>query len=208
MSYLCIAEDEREFTHFLCGELGAQLLLADVAPGGEPRVAKDPFSALPPDLPERAKFGTKQVHTLIFWLPHCGPIKTMRDAPEPKDARERVSRLLTQEAASEQFADVIDLERTPVLRLIRSHRHAPNRLAPGNLGSMAVRSSTIPEEVKRKHSKALRWLKKRGVKTDPFAHCPEVKDQRPEKLGPLWVWVQPHAMKLVERGTEIWPWNA
>lgn len=207
MSYLHVVADERELIGFLCGDLGAKLLLADIAPNGEPRIAEDPIVALPLDLPDRLTVGSKDVRTLIFWLPDCGPVKTMRNAAEPKDARDRVSRLLIREAVSEQFADVIDLERTPVLRLLRSHWHAPNRLAPGNLGSMALKSSAIPDNVNRKYSKAVRWLKKRGIKTDPFSHCPEVRNRRPERLGSLWVWVQPHAMKLVEQDTEIWPWN-
>lgn len=208
MSYLQVVEDERELTVFLCEELGAKLLLSDVAPAGEPQIAKDPLAALPEELPERATFGSKEIYNLMFWLPDCGPVKTMRDAAEPTDARDRVSRLLTQDAAGEKFADVVDSECTPVLRLRRSHWQAPNRLAPGQLASMPIVSSAIPKDVKRAHAKAERWLRSRGTKTDPFAHCPEVKDRRPERLGPLWVWVQPHAMKLVERGTEIWPWNA
>jgi len=92
-----------------------------------------------------------------------------------------------------------------VLTLTRSHWHAQNRLAPGNLGATMLQN--MPD-VKRHHSRALRWLKKRGVKLDPFAHCAEVRDRRPQRLGPLWARAQPNAMTLVEQGIEIWPWNA
>src|SRR5260370_21238054 len=75
------------------------------------------------------------------WLREIGPVKTQSNAPAATNARDRVARLLTQDAAAGQFADVIDLERTPVLTLTRSHWHAQNRLAPGNLGSMPT---TLP----------------------------------------------------------------
>jgi hypothetical protein len=203
MSYLQVTDDERELTAFICGELGAKLLLTDVTVAGEANVADDPRSALPAKLPLVVKFGSVDVYTLIFWLPACGPIKTFGDAPSPQTPRDRVARRLTREAAVEKYADVIDPERTPALILHRSHWHALNRLAPGNLG----RTTTFPA-VQSAYSSAQRWLRKRGAKVDPFAHCEEARDRRPKRLGPLWVWVQPHALVLVEQGTEIWPWNA
>jgi hypothetical protein len=205
VSHLLVTDDERELAAFLCGELGAKLLLEDVATGGEPKVANDPLSALPSELPHAASYGSKEIRSLIFWLADVGPVKTLRNAPPATDPRDRVARLLTRDAAAERFADVIDLERTPALILTRSHWHAQNRLAPGNLGATTLR--TVPT-VKRLYCRALRWLKKRGVKLDPFAHCAEVRDRRPERLGPLWVWAQPNAKMLVEQGIEIWPWNA
>jgi hypothetical protein len=203
MTYLQVTDDERELTALICGELGAKLLLTDVAVAGEANMAVDPCSALPARLPFKPKFGSVDVYTLIFWLPACGPIKTFGDAPAPQTPGDRVARLLTREAAKEKYADVIDLERTPALTLYRSHWHAPNRLAPGNL----ARTTTFPG-VQSAYSSAQRWLRKRGAKVDPFAYCEEARNQRPKRLGPLWVWVQPHAMALVEQGTEIWPWNA
>ena len=206
MSYLLTTDDERDLVAFLCGELGAKLLLTDVAVGGEPSIASDPLAALPEALPGPAVFGSKEVYMMTFWLAACGPIKTLRDAPAPGSAQEQVARALTREHASELFDDVIDIERSPVLVLTRSHWHGRNRLAPGAFGPLTS-SRNLHEDVKRAFSTARRWLQKRSVKTDPFAHCPEVKDRRPARLGPLWVWVQPHAMALVTQGTEIWPWN-
>jgi hypothetical protein len=204
VSHLLVTDDERDLAAFLCGELGAKLLLTDVATAGEPKVADDPLSALPSELPTAATYGRKEVRSLIFWLPEIGPVKTLGNAPQATNPRDRVARLLTEDAAAEQFADVVDFERTPVLTLTRSHWHAQNRLAPGNLSTLQA----ISPEVKRQYSRALRWLKKRGVKMDPFAHCAEVRDRRPKRLGPLWVWAQPNAKALIERGIEIWPWNA
>jgi hypothetical protein len=204
VSHLLVTDDERDLAAFLCGELGAKLLLTDVATAGEPKVADDPLSALPSELPTAATYGSKEVRSLIFWLPEIGPVKTLGNAPPATNPRDRVARLLTEDAAAEQFADVLDFERTTLLTLTRSHWHAQNRLAPGNLSTL----QTISPEVKRQYSRALRWLKKRGVKMDPFAHCAEVRDRRPKRLGPLWVWAQPNAKALVELGIEIWPWNA
>ncbi len=208
MSFLLVPEDESELTVYLCEELGAKLLLSDIAMEAEPQIARDPLQALPAQLPHEATPGCKEIYELLFWLPACGPIKTMRDAPEATDARDRVAQLLTRDSAANQFADVIDTQRTPVLRLRRSTKMAGNRLAPGLLGTMRIQASALPQDVRRMHAKATRWLKKRGAKTDPFLHCPEVKERRPANLRPLWVWVQPYAMELVEQGTEIWPWNA
>jgi hypothetical protein len=205
MSHLLVTDDERDLAAFLCGELGAKLLLEDVAIGGEPNVADDPLSALPPELPSPATYGSKEVRSLIFWLANVGPIKTLGNAPATTNAKDRVARLLTRDAAAGRFADVVDIERTPVLTLTRSHWQAPNRLAPGNLGATMLRH--MPP-VKHRYCRTLRWLKKRGVKLDPFVHCAEVRDRRPQRLGPLWVWAQPNAKKLVEQGIEIWPWNA
>jgi hypothetical protein len=144
MSYLHVTDDERELAGFLCGELGAKLLLSDVAAAGEPRFADDSISALPSELPAAAVFGSTEVYTFIFWLPAVGPVKTFRDTPPASDAGDRVARRLSREAAGEQFLDLIDLERTPVLTFNRSHWHARNWLAPGNLGSMPRRSADRP----------------------------------------------------------------
>lgn len=208
MSDLLVPADERELVAFLCRTLGARLLLSDIAPRGQPRLADDAVLALPAELPGRARLGNTEVSSLTFWLPDCGPIRTMRDAPEPRTAHDRVARVLARDAASDRFADVIDLERTPVLTLRRSTRMLSNRLAPGGLGSMPIGSSLIPDEVSRRHAAASRWLKRCAVKIDPFSHCPEVQTRRPQRLGLLWVWVQPHAFELVQRGLEIWPWTA
>ena len=75
MSHLLVTDDERDLAAFLCGELGAKLLLTDVAAAGEPKVADDPLSALPSELPAAATYGSKEVRSLIFWLPEIGPVK-------------------------------------------------------------------------------------------------------------------------------------
>ncbi len=56
MSHLLVTDDERELAAFLCGELGAKLLLEDVVTGGETNVADDPLPALPSALPSAATY--------------------------------------------------------------------------------------------------------------------------------------------------------
>ncbi len=211
MSDLLIVEDERELAEFLCEEIGAKLLLSDVACDGQPSVAANPAAALPPRLAIPAKLGAQEVYDLIFWLPDCGGIKTLADAMSPADGRDRVSRSLTRDAADAAGVDVenvIDLERTPVITLHRSTQQARNRIAPGALGSMPLPIRDIPNDVRSRYARSKHWLHQRAVKIDPFMYCPEMRERRPKHLGPRWVWVQPHAMKLVEEGTEIWPWTS
>lgn len=207
MSFLLVPQDERDLTTYLCNEVGARLLLSDIAPSRAAQVAEDPLQALPPDLPAAATPGSRSIHDLLFWLPEHGAIRTMRDAPEAADPRDVISRRLTRES-SDRYLDVIDTTRTPLLRLRRSTRISGNRLKPGVLGLAPLDTPELQETVARTHAKVVRWLKRRGTKIDPFLHCPEVADRRPIRLGPLWVWVQPHAGVLVGKGVEIWPWSA
>ena len=211
MGELLVPGDERDFTAFVCETLGAKLLLSDVTNGGEPHVASDPLSALPKTLPVQARFGFHQVLYLTFWLPSAGPVRTLADAPPPSSPHDVVARRLTDEAAEaagESAQDLIDFTRTPMINFRRSTAQTPQRLAPGGLGAMALPSAALPAEVRVAHGKAKRWLRKRAVKTDPFQHCPEVAHRRPKNLGPLWCWIQPEAWRLVQSGTEVWPWNA
>jgi hypothetical protein len=203
MGELLVPGDERDFTAFVCETFGAKLLLSDVTTNGEPHLANDPLAALPETLPGPAKFGVHQVLYLMFWLPSFGPVRTLADAPPPSTPHDIVASRLTNEAAEaagESGRDLIDFKRTPALVYRRSIARSPRRLSPGGLGSMA--------EVRAARDKAQRWLRKRAVKTDPFEHCPEVRHRRPQRLGPLWCWIQPEAWRMVQAGTEVWPWDA
>jgi hypothetical protein len=207
MSDLLAPVDERNLTAFLCGTLGAQLLLSDLTTAGEPRLAADAVAALPDVLPGPAAFGDRAVRDLIFWLPCVGPIRTLSDAPPPNLPHDRIALRLSAQAAGDHAADLIDFERTPVLILNRSKALTARRLAPGALAAMPLRTTALPAEVRAIHARTRRWLTARAVKVDPFEHCREVQSRRPKSLGPLWCWVQPEAWRLVEAGAEIWPWS-
>jgi hypothetical protein len=145
---------------------------------------------------------------LMFWLPSFGPVRTFADAPPPSTPHDIVAQRLSSEAAEaagESSQDLIDFARTPAFVLLRSRAHSPQRLYPGGFGVSA--SAALPPEVGAARRKAQRWLRKRAVKIDPFEHCPEVRHRRPRLLGPLWCWIQPEAWRMVQSGTEVWPWN-
>lgn len=207
MNYLLTQNDELELIHFLREKLGAQMLLSDIAPGGDARIASSTFDALP-NLPKPAKYGCKDIYQYKFWLKSCGPIITLGSAPQSTHPKDRVVQFLTKEAAGDSYEHVIDFMRTPSLSLTRTTQMNSRRLAPGVFGAMPVGTKDMPSEVIERYTIAQHWLKKRGTKIDPFAHCPEVEHLRPNRLGVLWVSVQPDAMTLVESGMEIWPWNA
>ena len=210
MSVLLAPADERDLAVFLCETLGARLLLSDVITSDGPRLAANPLAALPGALPGPAFYGDRSVRTLIFWLPSAGPVRSLADAPMPDTPHDRVARRISADAADAagvRVTDLIDLESTPVLRLLRSKAVSPHRLAPGAFAAMPVRAAALPAEVRAAYDKASRWLKKRAVKADPFEHCPEVQSRRPNHLGPLWCWIQPEAWRLVQAGAEVWPWN-
>jgi hypothetical protein len=211
MNDLLAPADERDLTVFLCETLGARLLLSDVITSAGPSLAANPLTALPEALPGPAFHGDRSVRSLTFWLPSAGPVRTLADAPVPDTPLDRVARRISTDAADSagvRVADLIDLESSPVLNLRRSTALSPHRLAPGAFYAMPVKAAALPAEVRAAYNKARRWLKKRAVKVDPFEHCPEVRSRRPNNLGPLGCWVQPEAWRLVEAGTEIWPWNA
>ena len=207
MNYLLTPTDELELISFLREEVGAHMILSELAPNGQASIASERIHTLP-DLPGPAKYGCTSIRCFRFWLRDCGPIRTHRDAPRPIDPKDRVARYLTKEATGDAYDGVIDFTRTPSLFFSRTTQMNSRRLAPGRFGAMPVKAKNLPADVKKKHATVERWLRTRGRKTDPFAHCPEVADRRPERLGVLWVSVQPNATKLVENGMEIWPWNA
>lgn len=204
MSYLLIPEDEKDLVTYLVNGLGLKLLLSDVAPNREPRVAQDPLSAVPTELGKQ--YDATPSH-LIFWCSQLGPIRTLVDAPVTSDPRTQVARQLTQQSAGDEYEDVIDLSRTPVLRWRRCCWHAPNRLKPALLQGMELKVRQTPKDLLKLYAKVERWLKSRGEKLNPFEHCTELPGAQPRNLNTFWVWVHPHALESVRRGLEIWPWT-
>jgi hypothetical protein len=74
---------------------------------------------------------------------------------------------------------------------------------------MTVPSKNQPPDLMALRRKAERWLKSDGARLNPFDHC--TKAQQPPKLKTLnmfWVWGRPAALRWIEGGGEVWPWNA
>lgn len=99
-----------------------------------------------------------------------GPIRTLADAPMARDAVGRVALHLNREA-TQQWRDLIDLTRTPVIGC--ANRLAPQRGLPlaGGLTTMQVRVRDLPREVPSLHSRVERYLKRHSPRLDPFETC-------------------------------------
>jgi hypothetical protein len=111
MHLLALPEDEQEIVRYLCEEQGLQLLLSDLVEDGVPQVADDPLRALVPDLPSRKRLKAavapgvgvtdptyQEVWEYLLWARSLGPIRTLRDAPGPRDAVGRVALQINREA--------------------------------------------------------------------------------------------------------------
>lgn len=208
MNYLLLEEDEKAFAGHLCSELGLWLLLSDRAPDGNPEVAQDPSTALPP-LANPARKGCPDVYELTFWCPALGPICTLGTAPAPKDAIGAVERKIIQDATLE-WEDVIDCSRTPVIRLKRTHwqAEAHSRLAPGLLCAMALPKREQPRKLLALYREISRWLMRQGTRLNPFEHCSYPGVRQPRNLNVFWVCAMPAAYAWVNQGGEVWPWNS
>jgi hypothetical protein len=210
MGFLLLPPDERVLVDGLVSEFGLTLLAHDAAPGGKGQLVSASLATLPSDLALPARPGQmpSAPTTLLFWHSGIGPIRTLGDAPPSSDPRDRVADLIVRESAQD-WADLIDLARTPVIRFARSHWHddAQTRLQPGLLGGMAVKAKEQPAEVRRLHARVVRWMKKRGERLNPFEHCTNLPREQPLNLSGFWVWAWPEAQSWVRAGGQVWPWT-
>jgi hypothetical protein len=215
MHLLALPEDEQEIIRHLCEEEGLQLLLSDLLEDGSPRVAADPLRALVPELPSRKRMlaaakseapasdpGRHQVWDYLLWARDLGPIRTLADAPAPRDAVDRVALQLNREA-TEQWRDLIDLTHTPVLDLRRTGwHHREDCLIAGALTTMAVRVRDLPREVTSLHSRVERYLKRHSQRLDPFETCQVYTGPRldPCQTRGWWLWAMPQAQAWLAAG--------
>jgi hypothetical protein len=215
MHLLALPEDEQELIRHLCEEEGLQLLLADLLQDGSPRVAADPLPALVPDLPSMKRLlaavksraaasdpARHQVWEYLLWAESLGPIRTLTYAPAAQDARDRVALQLNREA-TEQWRDLIDLARTPVVGLRRTHwHHREDCLIAGALTTMHVRVRDLPREVASLHSRVERHLKRHSQHLDPFETCQVHRGPRLDSRQTRgWrMWAMPHAQAWLANG--------
>jgi hypothetical protein len=204
MSFLLLPPDELALVSYMCGDLDLALLLSDLTDRGVPRIATEPLAAVPDHLPS----SPSDPRTFIFWCHWLGPVRTLADASESVDPADRVAGLLTREAAGDRYGDVVDLQRTPVIRWHRTSFQSERRLKPGLLQVMPLYVRDTPSDVLKLHRQVDRWMKKHGERLNPFDHCRDLPIPQPRNLNPFWVWVHRHAMDWVSGGGEIWPWTA
>jgi hypothetical protein len=215
MHLLALPEDEQEIIRHLCEEEGLQLLLSDPLQEGSPRVAADPLHALVPDLPSRKRLtaavasgapatdpARHQVWEYLLWARSLGPIRTLADAPAARDPVDRVAHQLNREV-TEQWPDLIDLTRTPVIGLRRTGwHHREDCLIAGALSTMRVRVRDLPREVASLHSRVERHLKRRSRRLDPFDTCQVYTGSRldPRQTRGWWMWAMPQAQAWLAGG--------
>ena len=203
MGYLLLPPDEREFVSYICGDLGLKLLIGDLAPGGVAKIASNPVAVLPESILDAAG---PSVHRFVFWCADVGPIQTLGTAV-PNNPVDRVLIELNRQGTPE-WHDLVDYNRSPVLRWERCHWQSEDRLASGQLAAMSIPRRLQPPELLVRFKRATRWLRTGAERLNPFEHCSDTPVSQPANLGPFWVWARPNALAWVRRGGEVWPWNA
>jgi hypothetical protein len=214
MHLLALPEDEQEIVRYLCEEEGLWLLLSDLVEDGLPRVADVPLAALAPDLPSGKRLKAaitpgvgvtdptyREVWVYLLWASSLGPIRTLADAPGPREAVGRVALHINREA-TERWRDLI-VSRTPVIGLRRTHwHHSEDCLIAGGLTAMRVRVRDLPREVASLHSRVERYLKRQSQRLDPFETCQVYRGPRrdPSRSRGWWMWAMPQAQSWLAAG--------
>jgi hypothetical protein len=205
VNWLLLPDDERVLLAFIIDEIGGVLLDGEVTEHGEPRVVSDPLHALSDSLPSR---DSHEPTGYTFWIRDLGEIRTMADAPRTSDAREMVFRQLNADKFPDRWRDLVDLSRSPVLRVHRSNWNRNGCLNPGLLQAAATTVKEQPPELLARLRKTDRWLRREGERLNPFDYCSQSPMAAPRNMNPFWVWARPHALAWVQNGGEVWPWNA
>jgi hypothetical protein len=205
--FLLLPEDERVLIEHLTDAEGLLLLASDDLRGG-PAVVRRPLHSPPLPPPSEPLRPPEEPDTFIFWWPKGGELRARGDAPAPSDAAGRVALKLAQDA-TEHWRDLLDNERSPIVRWARCHWHSSGALCPGLLQAQARKTSQQPAELLRLHRRVATWMKKQAVRMNPFDHAPEqLTLDPPANLKMFWAWAFPAAEAWVRDGGTIWPWNA
>ncbi len=202
-----LPDDERLLVDHLTDARGLRLLRSDDLRDGPPlfRGQLDPPPLPPPPEPLREP---QEPSEFLFWWPEGGELRRLGDAPAPEDPVGHVALKLTQ-SGTEHWRDVLDSERSPIIRWSRCHWHASGALCPGLLQAQSTSSTRQPPELLGLHRRAKTWMQKQGVRINPFDHAPDdVPVGEPANLNAFWVWAFPAAEAWVRDGGTVWPWNA
>jgi hypothetical protein len=198
MSYLLLPEDERELVTYLCDDLGWGLITGAIE-RGTPIAFAAPSVALSGDLPVAGDHATGPLWVLLFWSPEWGRAIAIGDAPEPTDL---VRRVLRSRRGGDTGAldNVIDLLVSPVVIYRRCYwgDHPDGSLGVGFLRGMDRPRADWPAELRRAVGQAERWLKRGGVKINPFDYV-----DGPGTIPNVVTWARPAAWSWLERGGRI-----
>jgi hypothetical protein len=211
MRYLLFPDEEIILCRYLTSELGLKLLASNLAPGNIPKIVEGGVPANLNGFPDPAEPKTlpnEPMH-FLFWCSEIGGIETLGSAETPSDPKDRVSVILTQQA-SEQWRDVIDFTRTPVIFWARPcwYKKDHSCVVAGRMNGMTIPVKKYPVELKRLYGKIDRMLRKTGVRLNPFDYVPNTPVPEPENLNAFWVFTWPQGMSWLENGGELWPWDA
>jgi len=197
--YLLFPDDEREFVEWTQGNCGLTLLRGDRLWNGEPQPAG--AGSLPAELPGPPEPGVPPASSieLLLWDRSWG----VNNLPgwDPNSAQSRVRRHLNDAAAKPAHASIdelIDLERTRILRLRRSGWTRDGALRVAALQGSARPSRLQDKAVLRVFRAAERWMQ-HGA-TEIF--LPETLRFRPRVLA------RPGAAAYVGNGGVVYPWDA
>lgn len=213
MSFLLLPEDERELVAYLVETRGLRLLVGDVLQRDvsgrrRPRVSVDALAAIPRVLPGPPAPGDTEVRQFLFWPPDVGGLVALGDPGRGQDPRSRVGIALSMQGNVQRWRDVVDQDRSPLIRWRRCYWRTNGHLTPGLLQGMAEVTRLWPSELLRLHSSIDRWLRKGSSRLDPFDYCDNPPVAPPANRSRFVVWARPEAMAWVREGGRIWPWTA
>ena len=201
MRYLLFPEEERALISYFRGELGLRFLASD---GGATADA-DPVERIGDEFPELMSRTEREYY---FWCPEIGPVKRLGDS-RPRDIKEAVCLQVNRQSYPDNWQNLIDLSRTPIVSWRRPvwYRASRNCLVAGRLGSLTAKLKEYPPELGRLYKRVERWLRKPATKINPFRHCSNTPVPEPKNLSPFWVAAWPLGMAWVDQGGELWPWD-
>lgn len=197
--YLLLPDDEREFVEWAQDSCGLMLLRGDLLWNGQPQHAG--VMGLPAELPGPAVPGVPSANPaeLLLWDRSWN----VNDLPDwdVKSAQFRVRRHLSEAAAktaSVAVEDLIDLDRTRILRLRRSGWTREGALRVAALQGSARPVRFQDKAVLRVLRAAQRWMQHGAAEVA----LPETFPYRPRVLA------RPAAAAYVPNGGAVYPWDA
>lgn len=206
MSYLLLPDDERDLVVHLVEDLGLEMIASPAltrkgSQPWQPRFASEPLASVSSDLPLNG------ASSMLFWSASLGNLIALGDRGRSDDARSRVGLHLARQASLAGWSNLIDFDRSPVIRWRRCWWRENGHMTPGVLQGMAEVSRLWPPELTRQFRSIERWMQKGATRVDPFEHC-ENPPVVPMSRRTFLVWARPAAARWVDDGGLVWPWTS